>query len=210
MIEFNRRSIRLQGYDYSLNGVYFVTIVTQNRKSLFGNIINGMMVLNEAGLMVQRIYNELPIFYNGFQIDVCQIMTNHIHIIIIIDNNVVGVSPCAYPCLLGNHRGFAPTINNIGNHQCISGNHRGFAPTINNISNHRMLSLHDIVHRFKSMTTNQYIKGVHNNNWMSFDKKLWQRNYYDRIIRDEKELNNTREYIVNNPLSWENDENNIH
>ena len=58
------------------------------------------------------------------------------------------------------------------------------------------------------MTTNEYIQNVTNRGWKPFDKKLWQRNYYEHVIRDENELNRIREYIINNPLQWELDENN--
>ncbi|MGB9853103.1 MAG: transposase, partial [Candidatus Kapaibacteriota bacterium] len=67
--------------------------------------------------------------------------------------------------------------------------------------------LHKIVQWFKTMTTNEYIRNVKNNGWEPFDKKLWQRNYYEHIIRNEKELNKIREYIINNPLNWTSDEN---
>ena len=65
-----------------------------------------------------------------------------------------------------------------------------------------------IVQTFKSITTYKYILGVEENNWTLFDKRLWQRNYYDHIIRSEKSLNYIREYIVNNPIRWEFDKEN--
>jgi len=104
----------------------------------------------------------------------------------------VGADPCV--CLPLNNS------TNIASH-CRpqkKGNHRGVAPTI---------SLSDIVHRFKSFTTSQYRINVLHNNWPSFPGKLWQRNYYEHIIRNETELNKIREYIINNPLNWESDEN---
>jgi REP element-mobilizing transposase RayT len=64
------------------------------------------------------------------------------------------------------------------------------------------LSLSDIIKWFKIMTTNQYIKNVKERNWRTFDKRLWQRSFYDRIIRDGRELNNIRAYIMNNPIKW--------
>ncbi len=69
------------------------------------------------------------------------------------------------------------------------------------------LSLPDVVHRFKTMTTHQYTRGVKEYGWTPFPGKLWQRNYYDHIIRNEDDLNALREYIVNNPVKWETDEN---
>lgn len=80
------------------------------------------------------------------------------------------------------------------------GQPQGVAPT--------GLSLSDVVHRFKTMTTKLYCDGVKQNGWHVFAGKLWQRNYYEHIIRDESDLNRIREYIQNNPLQWDMDENN--
>ena len=79
-----------------------------------------------------------------------------------------------------------------------SGQPRGVAPTV--------LSLPDVVHRFKTMTTKRYIDGVTQNGWLPFTGKLWQRNYWEHIIRNENDLAEIREYIRNNPARWESDE----
>jgi REP element-mobilizing transposase RayT len=71
-----------------------------------------------------------------------------------------------------------------------------------------MLSLPDIVHRFKTMTTKRYTDGVKQFGWPPYPGKLWQRNYYEHIIRNENELNRIREYIQKNPLKWEFDREN--
>lgn len=84
----NRKSIRLKGYDYSKEGLYFITICTQNRECLFGEIINGKMILNNAGKMVEAIWFEIPKFYEGFVLHEFVIMPNHIHGIIEIIKNV--------------------------------------------------------------------------------------------------------------------------
>ncbi|PXF56977.1 MAG: hypothetical protein C4B58_11525 [Deltaproteobacteria bacterium] len=68
--------------------------------------------------------------------------------------------------------------------------------------------LHTVIQWFKTMTTNEYIRGVKQNGWSTFPGKLWQRNYYEHIVRNENELNRIREYIVNNPLQWELDREN--
>ena len=68
--------------------------------------------------------------------------------------------------------------------------------------------LHSIMQWFKTMSTNEYIRGVKQLGWMPFNKKFWQRSYYEHIIRNEKELNRIREYIQNNPLKWELDREN--
>jgi putative transposase len=74
---------------------------------------------------------------------------------------------------------------------------------------HGMPSLSDLIREFKSLSTVKYIQGVRNNDWAPFQKRLWQRNYHERIIRNERQLNHTREYIKNNPLNWESDPENV-
>jgi putative transposase len=75
-----------------------------------------------------------------------------------------------------------------------TGQPQGVAPT---------MSLSDIVHRFKAMTTKKYIDGVKQNGWTPFPCKLWQRNYFEHILRNDNELNRICEDIVNNPLNWD-------
>jgi REP element-mobilizing transposase RayT len=79
----SRHSIRLTNYDYTQSGVYSVTICVKNHSCLFGNIENDNMVLNDAGKMVEKTWCNIPKYYNGYDIDVYQIMPNHIHGIII-------------------------------------------------------------------------------------------------------------------------------
>ena len=71
------------------------------------------------------------------------------------------------------------------------------------------VTLGDIIGAFKSLTTHEYIMGVKNNDWTPFEKRLWQRNYYEYIIRNEYYLNRIRQYILNNPKNWNDDRNNI-
>ncbi len=80
----HRRSIRLRNYDYSQAGSYFVTICTQNKQCLFGEINNGQMVLNKAGKIVDFIWNDLPKHNKNIMLDAFIIMPNHIHGIITI------------------------------------------------------------------------------------------------------------------------------
>ena len=177
----HRHSIRLKNYDYSEEGYYFVTICVNNRSNSFGGITAGKMVFNNVGQMIFDIWDEIPKYYGGIDIDEFQIMPNHIHGIVI-----VGAAPCGRPEPDGEHETKQ------------QGQARGPAPT--------RLSLSNILERFKSLTTKKYINGVKSNNWQPFNKRLWQRNYYEHVIRDEEELNYIREYIVSNPDKWEEDE----
>lgn len=179
----HRRSVRLKGYNYSQAGWYYITICTQNRRHFLGEVINGNMLLSEAGKMVLQIWNGISTFYKGVETDFIQIMPNHLHGII----HLVGTGQCVCP--------ESPKKNLIllkhNNGQSLR-----IAPTY---------SLPDVVKNFKSITTNYYIKGVKQKNWVPFDKKLWQRNYYEHIIRDENDLNRIRKYIYENPVKWQED-----
>jgi len=185
-----RRSLRLRGYDYSQAGAYFVTMVTQDRACLFGEVVDGEVRLSDAGQMVWVVWSELPAHYPGVDINMFIVMPNHVHgIVVLTGTGRVGAGPRACPIdwdtgqLLG---------NNIGQPQ-------GVAPT---------MALQDVVHRFKTLTTKQYGDGVKHSGWPAFHGRLWQRNYYEHIVRDEGELNRIREYIANNPAQWELDREN--
>ncbi len=179
----HRRSIRLKGYDYSQAGACFVTICTMDRQCLFGDIVSGQMRLNRAGQMIATVWQEIPRYYSGIDIDNVAVMPNHLHGII----TIVGAGPRACPGP-GHPQGGAPTV---------SGHPQGGAPA--------RLSLPDVVHRFKTLTTKRYVDGVKQNGWTPFPGKLWQRNYWEHIVRNESELHRIREYICNNPAQWEMD-----
>ena len=143
-----RKSQRKQDYDYSQPGYYAVTICTQNRSCLFGVIDNGNMLLNDAGRMIHETWYQFPDHYPGIELDVMQIMPNHLHGIIVVR---VGEGPCALPTA---PRGRPlPGIEN--------GQARGPVPT-------GCISLSDVMERFKSLSTTRYIAGVKTAGWLSF------------------------------------------
>jgi len=178
-----RRSLRLRGYDYAQAGAYFVTICTQGRECLFGEVADGEMRQNDAGRIIELVWNEMPVFYHGVDIDGFVVMPNHVHGILIL----VGATPRGRPGA-GQARGPAPTGHEP-------------APT---------LSVPDLVQRFKTLTTKRYADGVQQSGWPPFPGRLWQGNYYEHIIRDEDSLKRIREYIANNPLQWALDRENPH
>jgi len=188
----------LHGYDYSQNGLYFVTNCTHGRLRLLGDVANGEMQLNDAGRMVHAIWDEIPAHYRGIEIDQFTVMPNHIHGII----KIVGAGPRACPDPRAH-----PSTNPVGATPCgcpaspgqarEPGHPQGGAPTD--------LSLPDVVHRFKTLTTKRYTDGVKQNGWQPFPAKLWQRNYYEHIIRDEASYLKIAEYIQTNPRRWAED-----
>ena len=190
----NRKNLRLKNYDYGSDGAYFVTICINQRACLLGNIVNEQMVLNDAGLMVQKYYFELAQRFSNVKCGEHVIMPNHFHCIIHIQNdrNDVGVDQCVGPGKDEN--------NNVGAIPCGCPNRKGSAqgatPT----------QLSNIIGAFKSLTTNAYINGVKNKNWPPFEKRLWQRNYYEHVIRNEQFYIDICQYIQDNPAKWSMDE----
>jgi REP element-mobilizing transposase RayT len=189
----NRQSIRLKKYDYSQNGLYFITIVTQGRKNLFGEIIDNKMVLNIAGAMIEEIHSNIVNDFQMIRLHEYIIMPNHIHTIIEIVGNHVGV-PLVGTRDMDNQ--IQSNTLNTNNHQ---GQPQGIAPTYKN------KTIGDVIGVFKSITTNRYIQMVKENIVPPFEKRIWQRNYWDHIIRNENDYNKITEYIVNNPLTWADD-----
>ena len=196
-----RKPIRLKEYDYSLAGYYYVTICTYKHVERFGRIYDNRMELNNAGEMINSTLNKLPQHVTTISIDQGVVMPNHIHVIIII-NNVVGADLCVGPNdkLLNNGQAQRPVTGQA--QRPVTGQAQRPVPTTDK------LTLSDIIQRFKTITTKKYIDCVNNDNWKPFKKHLWQRSFYDHIIRNDKTLNKIREYIINNPTKWIDDNKN--
>jgi REP element-mobilizing transposase RayT len=180
----HRRSIRLKGWDYSRPGAYFVTVCTQNRECLFGEIQKDEMQLNGFGGIILERWNCIPNHFKHVQLDTFQVMPNHIHgILFILD---VGAKHSEVQC----HK---IEGNKFGNASPLQKKPHGTQPG----------SLSAIIQNFLSVSTRN-INRIRN----TPGDRIWQRNYYDRIIRHDDELRKIREYIVNNPLKWELDKDN--
>lgn len=184
---YHRRSIRLKGYDYAQSGAYFVTICTYQHQSLFGVVVGGEMVFNSFGQVVweewfksARIRSEIELFTDEFVV-----MPNHIHGIIWIVND---------PTVPATRR-VAPTIPRVT--QTIP----RVAPTPSSRPcGPRPGSIGAIIGQDKSAVTKRI-----NQIRETLGEPIWQRNYHDRIIRDETELVNIRAYIADNPRRWTED-----
>ncbi len=204
----HRRSIRLQGYDYSQAGAYFVTICSQNRQCLFGEIVNGELRLNDAGEMICRWYEELGNKFPDIECDAFVCMPNHVHFVVV----NVGADLCVRPG--SNSRDLRVRPDRESAYHPKGQTHRS-APTTETDMDKQQgehtgsplqgSPLQRVVQWFKTMSTNEYIRGVKQCGWSPFPGKLWQRNYWEHIIRNESELNRIREYIHNNPAQWEMD-----
>ena len=179
----HRRSIRLKGYDYSQPGAYFFTLVAEGRQPVFSQVQDGIAVLTEIGRIVQRAWFRLPAFFPVI-LDEHILMPDHFHGILFIQQTDDG------RC-----KGEA-SDKPISLHNDIPG--PMFCPNENGT---QPGSLNAIIQNFKSTSTrkiNQY-RGT-----PGLD--VWQRNYYERIIRDEEELNRARVYIRCNPFRWDDKE----
>ncbi len=193
----HRKSIRLKGYDYSQAGLYFITICVQDRACLFGDVVNGIMMLNDAGKMVEKWYFELENKFPEIRCHEMVVMPNHFHCII---ENVGPVPPvgadlrvCPYRAL-----GEQPMLGEqVGWGEHVGSPHLG--------SPHLGSPLGRVVQWFKTMTTNEYIRGVKQLGWKPFNGKLWQRNYWENIIRNEQSYQRITQYIINNPKKWDDD-----
>lgn len=178
----HRKSIRLKGYDYSQPGYYFVTICLKNRLNYFGNIENDKMKLSFAGFAVRRIWYNLPKHFSNISLDAFIIMPNHFHGIVIIKRQL----SCG------------DLINQIPTPDIQLKHFIPYNPMILPI-----ITLGYIIRWFKAKSS-LIIRRTAKEDYFS-----WQTLYYDRIIRNESELNRIREYIKNNPRNWQNDRNNI-
>ena len=183
----HRRSIRLREYDYTQAGAYFVTTVTKDRMCLFGEIVNGKIWLNDGGRIIQAAWDELPDHYPGVECDAFIVMPNHVHgIIVLVKDGGIrgnGVGAGLKPA----QSGLRPTI----------------APRAGLKPAPTQHGLPEIIRAFKTFSGRR-INALRNTTGVP----VWQRNYYEHIIRGESELTRIREYIANNPMQWELDREN--
>jgi putative transposase len=167
----NRHSIRLWEYDYSQAGSYFVTVCTHGRECLLGEIVDGELAMNGAGLIVRAVLEQLPDRFPVILVDSFVIMPNHVHAIIVVTDTCSVGAGLALPGKTGAASG-APTLG-------------------------------DVIRTFKSLSAIRV-----NRLLARIGQPLWQRNYYEHVIRNERTLNAIREYIARNPSQWQEDPDN--
>ena len=184
----HRRSIRLRGYDYTQVGAYFVTMVTQGRACLFGDVVNGEMVLNDLGKIVQKWWDDLPIHFSNVETGAFVVMPNHVHGVIIIVHDGRGAVPA--PGLRHDSATNFDDPSQTGREDP--------APTGKPI-------LGQILAYFKYQST----KEINTLDGTGVISKLWQRNYYERIVRNAREMQAIWGYIEGNPANWEQDKENL-
>lgn len=185
----HRRSIRLKGYDYASAGAYYITIVAWHRECLFGEVVNKEMVLNKVGKIVEWEWLELPKRFSYIELGAHMAMPNHFHGILFI-HETVGATRHGQ---INSQTGPEPLQTNTSAGMDGSPLPRGPKPA----------SLGAILAQFKSRATKRI--------WKIPEFKetpIWQRNYYEHVIRDETDLQNKTDYMEANPLLWDEDDEN--
>ena len=178
----HRKSIRLKKYDYAKEGLYFITICCQDRAHLFGEIINGEMILNSYGEIAHEEWLQTEKIRTNCILHEFIIMPDHIHGIIEITSNQGEKE------LIGKFHSPSQTIGSFI---------RGFKiATIKKIKE-KILFENLCTGELQFAPTTEYIKKIY--------FKIWQRNYYEHIIRDENSNDRISQYIINNPKKWEQD-----
>ncbi len=165
-----RRSLRLPGYDYRNDGVYFVTVCAHQKRCIFGEILNGTMILNECGFIVEEEWLRAELIRPNVELEMYVLMPNHLHGVIVLrdehDKQKMNSDLAATP--------ISSTL--------------------------KAGSLGAIIGQFKSVASKR-IRRLKN----PPERPIWQRNYYESIIRTPDIWNRTRDYIAANPMRWRED-----
>jgi putative transposase len=178
-------SARLKNYDYSSAGAYFITICTKDRHNFFGTIIGDQMQLSPIGQIVHDEWIKTEKIRSKVIVDKFVIMPNHVHGILVLTED---------------QRRRDVLAKRLYNNQREK-NYTGTNKTMSKISPHKD-SVSNMIKFFKRQVT-KYAR--ENTNIYT----VWQTRFHDRIIRDEQELNRIRQYVMDNPKNWADDENNI-
>jgi putative transposase len=171
-----RKPIRLQGYDYSQSGAYFVTICVHGKRCLLSSVAGKFVELTPAGEIVRNAWNALPERFPRVVLDEFVIMPNHLHGIL---------------ALVG--EGLAPpgvSAGKVSNAKATLAHPSSFAEARND-------SLAEVIDAFKSISTIKVNRLLHRNGI-----PLWQRSYYEHIVRKGEDLRKIQQYIMENPLNW--------
>jgi putative transposase len=175
-----RKRLRLPTFDYSSQGGYYVTICTHGRLPILANIADGQSVLTDEGRIVSESWSKLPSKYPIVIIDEFVIMPNHIH-------GILFLQPSDELTCRGGLRSSATRPLADMSVPC----------------NPAIVSLSEVIRYFKTTTAKQ-INILRDTR----GQPVWQRNYYEHIIRNEGDLQNIRRYIDDNPAQWAYDQEN--
>jgi putative transposase len=197
--KYRIESIRLKNWDYGSAGFYFVTICARNRECFFGDVVDGKVVLSDAGKLVAEEWQKTPTIRQTVELNEWIVMPNHVHGIVVITGNEADLNVSD------------PSIHNTRSFTNIKPDSDPADMNAGRETRHRRVStvvqlhagsLGAIVNQFKSVCTKRIRKESHD----LFD---WQPRFYEHIIRNDKSLKEIRTYIINNPAKWELDKDNL-
>jgi len=200
--KYRSQSLRLQYWDYSNAGYYFITICTKDRQYYFGEIQNSKMFLNTIGNIAQKFWLEIPNHFSNVILNEFIIMPNHVHGIVVINDAPISVA--SRHCLDATDMGAADIANQINttaeriNIAAASGKNIGK----NRFQNQGKNTISSIIGSYKSICT-KTINKMQNKIYFA-----WQPGFYEHIIRHIEALDRIRHYIINNPANWNPDKNN--
>jgi len=196
MNEFSRKVTRLADYDYTQAGGYFITMVAFQRERLFGEVVDGSMTLNDLGRIVEDCWEEIPMHFPQVTVDAFVVMPNHVHGILFIHEDVIGARVLAG----ATHGRGRSEISLVG---ATHGGGRGeiyLAPTRSTRpQGYARGSLGAIVANFKAAVTRRAGRELNSGN-------IWQRNFYEHILRNQTDYEQKSGYIIQNPEDWEGEE----
>lgn len=182
-----RRNMRLRGYDYSQAGAYFVTVCAHGQRCLFGSVDEDGMRLNEVGTLVLQTWNEVAAFYPGVGIPALVVMPNHLHAVLLLAG--------------GGEKLGAGEQKVAMNPDAMDPGAMNRAPTAGGEGCCAPLPVGEIVRGIKARCS----RAANAQGWLGTGAQLWQRNYYEHIIRDQADYDRIAEYIENNPRQWAED-----
>jgi putative transposase len=189
----HRRSVRLKGHDYSSDGQYFITICTYQRLCLFGTVVDGVMHRNEYGEIIAEEWMKSREIRQEIEFGEWVVMPNHIHGIVI-------MNWAEFPFHVG-AQGLAPLQHVTPSSTLPAELPSKPIPSQTGIAYRSPKSLSSFVAGFKMAATKRI-----NNLRNAPGTPVWQRNYYENLIRNETSLTTIRHYILNNPQNWESDQ----
>jgi putative transposase len=194
----HRRSIRLKGYDYSSPGAYFVTVCTRGRECVLDDpVVTGI---------ITDVWHALPGWFPTIILDEFVVMPNHVHLIVWLqEDDTVGVTlAVALDAGTSNRAGASPAPTETGDGAVVSSWVIPDPETVNLTP-----TLGEVMGAFKSLVFTVYLDWIQAHD-PTRRAKFWQRNYYEHIIRNERELHAIRRYIRDNPIQWALDRDNPH
>lgn len=194
MKQYNRKSIRLKGHDYTSVGRYFVTIVIRNRLHLFGKVIDGKMILNKFGEIAAKEWQQTINLRDNVSLGAFMIMPDHIHFVIHIEEQRIQKEYTAEEL---ERRAGAVAGKHMNKPGSLGAVVRGYKGAVTR----QVLSIISENQNNESTLKNSELMDIHNQ--LRTEKTIWVRNYNEAIIKSERHYNNVTNYINNNPRKWD-------